>query len=113
MNKYADKLKIAVFESKEKYSYQCIYTESEAASSAMVRITEWLETSFSPRLDSQAIVTEKVALIQKELSQVYANAAEKATKLREREKELLTLTYDPPVERVSSTDESFVDDMSF
>lgn len=93
MAKYENPVKLAIFESTGKYSYQVIYTPDEAEHSGYARVSEWVEVSFPPR-DAEEALQEKITCLDKEMEAIRKEALEKLNKLQERRQELLAIPFD-------------------
>ena len=85
-------LRIAVFESADKYSFEALYTEEEQAFTKLARVSEWVEVVFT-RLDEDAILPAKLAEVDSEIAEVRVEFKRKLQTLNEKRQNLLALTY--------------------
>ena len=85
-------LRIAVFESADKYPYQVLYTEEQQSYTNLARVSEWVDIVFT-RLDEDAILPAKLAEVESEIAEVRVEFKRKLQTLNEKRQSLLALTY--------------------
>jgi hypothetical protein len=86
--------RIAMFKSNDKYSIGCIYTEKEAEFTSWTRVSEWVEVCLEP-LAKEIVIPQMVANLEKEIAELQKDHYLKSKKLRDRQQELMALSYTP------------------
>jgi hypothetical protein len=98
--------RVARFDSNDKYSIGCIYTEEEAKYTTWTRVSEWIEVCFEP-IAKEVVIPQMVANLEKEITESERDHYIKIKKLRDRQQELMALSYTP--EEAAMPGENFLD----
>lgn len=85
--------KVAVFRFLS-HDFECVYSESMDGSSDLVRVSDYVEVSFTPRAEEE-IVPAIIAGLDKEADKIREEAIEKLNKIAAQKAEVLQITYIP------------------
>jgi hypothetical protein len=90
------KTKVAVFRFLE-HDFECVYSETMNDASDLVRVSDYVEVSFTSRAEEE-LVPAIIASLDKEADAIREKAIEKLNKIAAYKAEVLQITYIPSEE---------------
>jgi len=91
------KLKIALFGESDEVNYLCVFPQSTAAFTELIRKSAWVEVDFPEREDSPDAIQEEVSRIDLEIEAVIERNVSQLKQLKAKKTAVLSQVFKPEV----------------